>query len=95
MILATALGSLVTVPLMAAFGWRWAFVIIGAAGLAIALPLVLRHVPDTTPSQPPRIDRSAGFRRLPDYWLFALGGLFVVVTLFLPNGIIGLVRKKA
>jgi urea transport system permease protein len=27
---------------------------------------------------------------LPDYWLFALGGLFVVVTLFLPKGIVGL-----
>jgi urea transport system permease protein len=27
---------------------------------------------------------------LPDYWLFALGGLFVVVTLFMPKGIVGL-----
>ncbi|MER2536105.1 MAG: urea ABC transporter permease subunit UrtC [Rhizobiaceae bacterium] len=26
---------------------------------------------------------------LPDYWLFALGGLFVFVTLFLPRGIVG------
>jgi urea transport system permease protein len=26
---------------------------------------------------------------LPDYWLFALGGLFVFVTLFLPKGIVG------
>ncbi|WP_438617485.1 urea ABC transporter permease subunit UrtC [Oryzifoliimicrobium ureilyticus] len=25
----------------------------------------------------------------PDYWLFALGGLFVAVTLFLPKGIVG------
>ena len=30
---------------------------------------------------------------LPDYWLFALGGLFVVVTLFLPKGIVGLVAQ--
>jgi urea transport system permease protein len=30
---------------------------------------------------------------LPDYWLFALGGLFVVVTLFLPKGIVGLFQK--
>jgi urea transport system permease protein len=28
---------------------------------------------------------------LPEYWLFALGALFVVVTLFLPRGIVGLV----
>ncbi|WP_237479457.1 urea ABC transporter permease subunit UrtC [Lichenibacterium dinghuense] len=26
----------------------------------------------------------------PDYWLFLLGGLFVVVTLFMPRGILGL-----
>jgi len=30
---------------------------------------------------------------LPEYWLFALGGLFVLVTLFLPHGIVGLLRK--
>ncbi|WP_394890935.1 urea ABC transporter permease subunit UrtC [Mesorhizobium sp. AaZ16] len=27
---------------------------------------------------------------LPEFWLFALGGLFVAVTLFLPSGIIGM-----
>jgi hypothetical protein len=27
---------------------------------------------------------------LPEYWLFALGALFIVVTLFLPKGIVGL-----
>jgi len=35
---------------------------------------------------------------LPEVWLFALGGLFVVVTLFLPRGLVGLFdnkRKKA
>ena len=30
---------------------------------------------------------------LPDYWLFALGALFVLVTLFLPKGILGLVDQ--
>jgi urea transport system permease protein len=29
---------------------------------------------------------------LPEFWLFALGGLFVFVTLFLPTGIVGLAR---
>jgi hypothetical protein len=28
----------------------------------------------------------------PDLWLFALGGLFVAVTLFLPRGLVGLLR---
>jgi MFS transporter, ACS family, D-galactonate transporter len=86
MILATALGSLVTVPLMAAFGWRWAFAMIGAAGLVIALPLVLRYVPDAAPSHPPRIDASANFRRLPDYWLFVAAG---VLNAFCGYGILG------
>ena len=27
---------------------------------------------------------------LPEFWLFALGGLFVLVTLFLPKGVVGL-----
>jgi urea transport system permease protein len=31
----------------------------------------------------------------PDLWLFFLGGLFVVVTLLLPNGILGLFRSIA
>jgi urea transport system permease protein len=29
----------------------------------------------------------------PEYWLYFLGALFIAVTLFLPNGIVGLVRK--
>jgi len=31
---------------------------------------------------------------LPDVWLFALGGLFVLVTLLLPRGITGLLRSR-
>jgi urea transport system permease protein len=29
----------------------------------------------------------------PEYWLYFLGALFIAVTLFLPNGIIGLLRR--
>ena len=32
--------------------------------------------------------------QFPEIWLFALGGLFIAVTLFLPRGIVGLVRAK-
>ncbi|MEJ2308278.1 MAG: urea ABC transporter permease subunit UrtC [Gammaproteobacteria bacterium] len=31
---------------------------------------------------------------MPDAWLFALGGMFVLVTLFLPKGIVGVFRRK-
>jgi urea transport system permease protein len=30
----------------------------------------------------------------PDIWPFVLGGLFVAVTLFLPKGLVGLLRKR-
>jgi len=29
----------------------------------------------------------------PEYWLYFLGGLFVIVTLFLPDGVLGLIHK--
>ncbi len=29
----------------------------------------------------------------PEFWLYFLGALFIAVTLFLPNGIVGLVGK--
>jgi urea transport system permease protein len=29
----------------------------------------------------------------PEFWLYFLGALFIAVTLFLPQGIIGLVKK--
>ncbi|MEI7712223.1 MAG: urea ABC transporter permease subunit UrtC [Rhodospirillales bacterium] len=32
---------------------------------------------------------------LPNYWLYALGGLFIFVTLFLPKGIMGLFAVRA
>jgi urea transport system permease protein len=31
---------------------------------------------------------------LPEYWLFVLGALFIAVTIFLPNGIVGLLKRK-
>jgi urea transport system permease protein len=31
---------------------------------------------------------------LPEYWLFALGLLFILVTLFLPQGIVGLLSRR-
>ena len=30
----------------------------------------------------------------PEYWLFALGALFIVVTLYLPKGVIGLMKRR-
>jgi urea transport system permease protein len=31
---------------------------------------------------------------LPEFWLFALGGLFIIVTLFLPRGLIGAFTRR-
>jgi urea transport system permease protein len=30
----------------------------------------------------------------PEYWLFALGAIFIVVTLFMPRGVLGLVTRR-
>ncbi|MSQ57076.1 MAG: urea ABC transporter permease subunit UrtC [Limnohabitans sp.] len=30
----------------------------------------------------------------PEFWLYFLGALFIAVTLYLPNGVVGLLRKK-
>ncbi|MEJ2398831.1 MAG: urea ABC transporter permease subunit UrtC, partial [Gammaproteobacteria bacterium] len=30
---------------------------------------------------------------LPDVWLFALGAVFIVVTVFMPKGVVGLLAK--
>ena len=30
----------------------------------------------------------------PEYWLYFLGALFIAVTLWLPNGIVGLLSKS-
>ena len=30
---------------------------------------------------------------VPEIWLFVLGGMFILVTIFLPKGIVGLVKK--
>jgi urea transport system permease protein len=32
---------------------------------------------------------------MPEVWLFALGALFVLVTLYLPQGITGLLQRRA
>jgi urea transport system permease protein len=29
----------------------------------------------------------------PEFWLYFLGALFIGVTLYLPNGVVGLVKK--
>ncbi|GHO97109.1 MFS transporter [Reticulibacter mediterranei] len=45
-LLATALGPLLLVPLISAFGWRIAFAVLGVIGLLISVPLVWLVVDD-------------------------------------------------
>lgn len=85
-IVATAIGPLVTVPLIALWGWRPAFVIIGAAGLVIALPLVMVFVQDVPAARRPLDPAGTGHRRHPDYWLYVACG---VLNAFCGFGILG------
>ncbi|MCX8281490.1 urea ABC transporter permease subunit UrtC [Phyllobacterium sp. 0TCS1.6C] len=40
------------------------------------------------------LGKSVFTAEFPEFWLFALGGLFVATTLFLPKGIVGTLREK-
>ena len=39
-------------------------------------------------------DRSWFTQAFPEFWLYFLGALFIAVTLFLPQGIVGLFRRQ-
>jgi MFS family permease len=87
LIIATALGSAILVPLMSALGWRSAFVAIGAAGLIIGAPLVIAFVDDRgAPEIAPKDARRGGFRRSANYWLYIVVG---VLNAFAGFGILG------
>ncbi len=86
LIVATALGPVIMVPMMVAFGWRSAFVIVGASGLLIALPLVLLFVKDQPGDEAHRPRATQAFRSNPDYWLLVLAG---VLNAFCATGILG------
>ena len=86
LIIATAVGAAITVPLIAAYGWRSTFVILGATGLVVALPLVLFFVQDGGVSAQ-QGDRGANrFRKNPNYWLYVACG---VLNAFCGYGILG------
>ena len=64
--------------LLVAMGWNWHPWPVGAIFGALAVVLFI------TPNE---------LLGLAPYWLFALGGLFVAVTLLLPSGLVGAVQE--
>jgi sugar phosphate permease len=85
LIVATALSAAILVPLIGAFGWRGAFVAIGAAGLAIGAPLVILFIDDRGRDKPAPVAGGA-FRRSVDYWLYVAIG---VLNAFAGFGVLG------
>lgn len=85
-IVATATGALIVVPIIATWGWRNAFVIVGGAGLVIALPLVLLFVHHTKPAPGTLAGSPRIYRGTPDYWLYVGVG---VLNAFCGFGILG------
>ncbi len=86
LIVATALGSAILVPIMSDFGWRTAFVIIGTGGLLVGAPLVAAFVDDKGTSEPDAEGTAGAFRRRLDYRLCVAIG---VLNAFAGFGIIG------
>lgn len=85
-IVATATGALIMVPIIDNWGWRNAFVIVGAAGLVIALPLVLLFVHHTKPAPGTVSGAPRLYRGNADYWLYVSIG---VLNAFCGFGILG------
>ena len=86
LIVATALSSVILVPLMVAFGWRATFVIIGASGLLIGAPLVYLFVRDNGMAKASTPATRVTFRSRPGYWLYVAVG---VLNAFAGFGILG------
>jgi len=84
--LAVILGPFIMVPIIQHLGWRAMFLLLGAAGILIGLPVVLKYVRDDGPLAPApgaSVSKSAlGAFRLPDYWLALTGGILSNVILF-------------
>lgn len=83
---AIIIGPFIMVPIIQHFGWRAMFVVLGAAGLLVALPVVLRFADDAGPFAPDpaavrRTSPLASFRHL-DYWLLLGTGTLSNVILF-------------
>jgi MFS family permease len=97
LIVATGLGPVISVPIIQAWGWSAAFVVLGAAGLLLALPAVWATVPRdaaTGGSQAGVTDWA--FARRSNYWLYVACG---VANAFCAFGILGwlptyLIRAK-
>jgi sugar phosphate permease len=85
-IVATAIGAFVTVPLITHLGWRASFVVIGGAGLLLALPLVVLFVSDGPAGPRASGTQRRAYRRNPDYWLYVACG---VLNAFCGFGILG------
>jgi MFS family permease len=52
-LVALAVAPLIVVPLAERFGWRATFLLLGAAGMAISLPLAARYISDQPPDWQP------------------------------------------
>jgi sugar phosphate permease len=85
LIVSAALGPAILVPLIGAFGWRGAFVAVGAAGLCVGAPLVALFVDDPIPEKAAPVARAV-FRRSLDYWIYVAIG---VLNAFAGFGMLG------
>ncbi|BCW96996.1 MAG: MFS transporter [Fimbriimonadales bacterium] len=85
-LVALALAPLLVVPLAERFGWRATFLLLGAAGLAVSLPLVARYVSDQPPDGQPSSAqatrgtlrnalRAYGARDPLAFWLYLAAGV--------------------
>jgi len=82
-LIALALAPWLIIPVVERFGWRLGFALLGLAGLAIALPLVLVFINDRPPSwQPAPPSQQVRFARQGWLWLYITAGAFNAFCVF-------------
>ena len=88
--IATAIGPLLIVPLIAWAGWRSGFLVVGALGLLVGVPLVYFFVeapPPTPQAEPGTVpEGSYAFLRDRAFWAYTVVGLLNNITGF---GVLG------
>ncbi len=75
LIIATAIGPMLAVPLMYAQGWRTGFVILGGLSLLITLPLVVFFVRDRSQVAAPHEQVQQRFKPKADFWVYVFCGV--------------------
>jgi MFS family permease len=78
MLSASALGPVLLIAIVASYGWRTSFVIVGAIGLVVSIPLILAFIPrdELSSDLSSRSQGDRAYLRKSAFWLCTAAGTF-------------------